>query len=344
LIAPNIVLSAAHCKGHVKIAQIGEHTTDHVQRRLRLKDHFFKDRRKSTTPRGGWKDTRYQRRNTLAFLEDTAFTMHDGYDPQTGGNDFLLIKLPFSFNDTPFPKLNNNANVPNAYATDREKRVVVSGWGITQDGDHNSASEVLLKATLRYVNNYECGFAYGVQHIHSNMLCAHSNNGRDACQGDSGGPLFMQNGNAPEDDLLVGVVSWGASCGSSTYPGVYARVSSAYQWINRMTCTSLSPESCDNTGRIRAFVAPSSAPSLQPSRGPTISPTLSPQTSPPAQPRYWSDGVGGTCEDYSGEFFISSYQTESRNCIWLDTATGAVRWYRCYHFSYYCPIACGTCN
>jgi len=338
LIARNIVLSAAHCRDHVKVAQVGKHTADHVQRRLRLKDHFFKDQRMST-PRGGWKDTRYQRRKTLALLDDTAFTVHEGYNPQTGENDFMLIRLPQSFDDTPFPKLNNNANVPNAYASYKERKVVVSGWGITRNGDFSSGSVILLKATLIYVNNYKCGIAYGVQHIKSNMLCAHSRSGRDACQGDSGGPLFMQDDD-PADDLLVGVVSWGASCGSSKYPGVYARVSSAYRWINRITCDRLSPESCDENGRIRPFVSTdtSPAPSRQPSRAATLSPTQPPQSND------WFQSEGDECLDYPGDFYIKSSDSKSRNCDWLDTAkSAALIWYRCYHFAYYCPKTCGIC-
>jgi len=322
-----LVLTAAHCRNHIKVAQIGHHTTDHVQRRLRLKDHMFSKDQHRSTSRGGLKNTRYQRRKTLE-LDDTAFNMHEGYDPQTGENDFLLIKLPTSYDDTPFPILNNNANVPNAYATDRENRVVVSGWGITRNGDLNSSSEVLQRATLRYVNNYECGFAYGVEHIKSNMMCAHSNKGRDACQGDSGGPLTMQDDNDPADDLLVGVVSWGASCGSSRYPGVYARVSSAYHWINTITCASLSPESCDENGRIRAFIsnAPSSTPSRQPSRETTI-------------PRNRDE-----CEDYPGEFFITNARDKSRDCTWVsEPRVNAMRWYRCYHFAHYCRRTCGIC-
>jgi secreted trypsin-like serine protease len=39
------------------------------------------------------------------------------------------------------------------------------------------------------------------------MICTASNGGQDACQGDSGGPLFVRDENAPDEDILVGVVS-----------------------------------------------------------------------------------------------------------------------------------------
>lgn len=48
--------------------------------------------------------------------------------------------------------------------------------------------------------------------------------GRDSCQGDSGGPVV-------QNDKVVGVISWGADCGSKHFPGVYTNVPSVRQWI-----------------------------------------------------------------------------------------------------------------
>ena len=63
---------------------------------------------------------------------------------------------------------------------------------------------------------------------------------------DSGGPLVIK-GSHPEgqDDIQVGVVSWGVGCASPSFPGVYARVSSAYTWIRTTVCdkSSTPPES-----------------------------------------------------------------------------------------------------
>jgi secreted trypsin-like serine protease len=67
--------------------------------------------------------------------------------------------------------------------------------------------------------------------IDHNVFCARKQD-VDACQGDSGGPfLIYQPGRG---HLLAGLVSWGDGCGEVTgLPGVYVRVSSYLDWINK---------------------------------------------------------------------------------------------------------------
>ena len=76
-----------------------------------------------------------------------------------------------------------------------------------------------------------------------------------------------------QDSSLVGVVSWGQGCGSSTFPGVYARVSSAYDWIKDNVCKNsrYKPDWCDSEGGSPSNYSPGhyepSAPSQSTGRG-----------------------------------------------------------------------------
>ncbi|KAL9707774.1 hypothetical protein quinque_011292 [Culex quinquefasciatus] len=101
---------------------------------------------------------------------------------------------------------------------------LVTGWGNTQS---TSESQVLLRAAYVPTFNQDgCNSAYSVYGgVTDRMICAgFAAGGRDACQGDSGGPL-VANGK------LIGVVSWGIGCAQANYPGVYARVAAARDWI-----------------------------------------------------------------------------------------------------------------
>ena len=78
------------------------------------------------------------------------------------------------------------------------------------------------------------------------MMCARDDN-QDSCQGDSGGPLVVKEG--ANSDIQVGVVSWGVGCAHESFPGVYARISSAYDWIKQQVCAKSSdPPSSFNCG------------------------------------------------------------------------------------------------
>lgn len=61
------------------------------------------------------------------------------------------------------------------------------------------------------------------------QVCAGSDvDDQDSCYGDSGGPLYHTSAGK---NTLVGLVSYGYSCGLKEYPGVYTRVSVHSEWI-----------------------------------------------------------------------------------------------------------------
>jgi secreted trypsin-like serine protease len=162
--------------------------------------------------------------------------IHLGYDPSTTDNDFMLVFLEESlYGNVKLAKLNSKPYVPAP-----GRIVTVMGWGDTNARDDTTAfSETLRVANLNVISNRRCDASEGTiggwhetyeGQITGNMLCARAV-GRDGCRGDSGGPLVVRG-----TDLQVGVISWGIGCGNYNLPGVYARVSSAYRWIESAVC------------------------------------------------------------------------------------------------------------
>jgi trypsin len=153
--------------------------------------------------------------------------IHPNYSESTTNYDIMVVKLsrPTSANVANV-KLNSSNSIPST-----GEAVTVVGWGVTELG---STSDELNEVEVSVVSQASCRSSYGSNLITDEMLCAADPN-EDSCQGDSGGPLFLKGANA-ESDVQVGVVSWGYGCADAYYPGVYARVSSAYDWIRDRVC------------------------------------------------------------------------------------------------------------
>jgi len=198
LIAPNVVLSAAHCQGGGYEIALG----------------------RQDVLSGG------QVRQVSRELP------HAKYDADTTDHDFMLIflKTPAELieDEVGLVRLNSDPSLP-AEGAD----VTVMGWGVTETGE---VSDALMEVDVNVISNEKCNLSsdgtesYEGQ-ITKNMLCA-TDKGEDSCQGDSGGPLVVL-GDTPTQ---VGVVSWGIGCADPNFPGVYSRVSQAYDWIVCEVC------------------------------------------------------------------------------------------------------------
>lgn len=149
---------------------------------------------------------------------------HPQYSDTTLENDFALLKLETSANADPVPI--DQGNVVDNYSSSKRGLYAV-GFGAMSEG--GSVSSELRHVELAFVPRNTCNIAYSGE-ITNVMMCA-ADPGQDSCQGDSGGPLYDA-----ENDTLVGVVSWGFGCADPSYPGVYAQVSSRFDWIKANTC------------------------------------------------------------------------------------------------------------
>jgi secreted trypsin-like serine protease len=105
--------------------------------------------------------------------------------------------------------------------------VRVSGWGaISENGP---ASDKLLFVDVPVVSTAECNKPESYDgRITDQMFCAGFRaGGLDSCQGDSGGPVVSLASGTPE---LVGIVSWGFGCARELLYGVYTRATTVSQW------------------------------------------------------------------------------------------------------------------
>ncbi|XP_075047738.1 transmembrane protease serine 4 [Mixophyes fleayi] len=105
--------------------------------------------------------------------------------------------------------------------------LTVTGWGHTVEG--GALASTLQEVSVSLIPSDVCNQEYFGQILNS-MLCAgRLSGGLDTCQGDSGGPLVSLG----ENSLWVqaGIVSWGDGCGRPGKVGVYTKVTSYLTWI-----------------------------------------------------------------------------------------------------------------
>jgi len=216
LIARDVVLTAAHCQlGLSYYVVLGRH------------DYNDSDGEELFV----WEEVPHPNYNKLNFLLDSDFML-------------IFLETPSTDENVMTVKLNADASVPFV-----GQDVWAMGWGdtdITDDfdkltDDDVDMSDVLMNIEVQVISNEECeasevsiggnSLTYNGE-ITDNMLCAQDYR-QDSCQGDSGGPLVISD---YDGDVQVGVVSGGVGCALEQFPGVYARVSEAYEWIQGEVC------------------------------------------------------------------------------------------------------------
>ena len=219
LIAPDIILTAAHCSESINEAQMGRHNRSDetenyeslIVEKIITHPRYFRNR----------------------FLD-------------TDPHDFGVVKLFGQSKKIKPIRINQNPQIPVP-----DQQMLVSGWGSIDPDDLTAISDVLRGATAYYMTNEECkqfignfgGYKVDFQrYVIDATLCARNFEERmDSCRGDSGSGLVVQ-GREPKEDILVGIVSAGFGCANPTLPALYARVSEVYGWIRDRVCElSLSP-------------------------------------------------------------------------------------------------------
>jgi trypsin len=211
LVAPKVVLTAAHCVKpaiHEKV-RIGAHDLSKPEQGEEIK------------------------------IVDAKF--HEGYSDTTMSNDIAVLILEKPATKTPlllnqaedFPSVNDNAEV--------------IGWGVTQEGgttlptilrgvtlpvrDVNDCKQDLVSMEEELRGEFGPDFEVDGLAINESVICAGpKEGGKDSCQGDSGGPLFSKTSSGKVE--LTGVVSYGIGCARKNLSGLYTRVSYFQSWID----------------------------------------------------------------------------------------------------------------
>ena len=228
LIAPNVVISAAHCFRRDPRAS---------QYRVVLGRHDL------ATAEGEVHDV-------------AAIAVHPRWNPTTKDNDVALLKLAQPSGRTVATLV--DLGMPLAEGD----RAVVMGWGLASENpavysDALLGGEVPLWSTQRCAEHmHHRGETFDVE----SMVCAAwLDGGVDACTGDSGGPLMVLD--AAGAWRLLGVVSWGhedeqsgLACGATGHPGVYAWVGAAamQRWIADAVAALQAPAAAATAGTATA--------------------------------------------------------------------------------------------
>jgi len=209
LISDKYVLTAAHCvhrKRNIDVKVVlGEHdwTQNHESQNLKLDVMDIK------------KHPNFGKRATFDY-------------------DFALLRLRNPVDFASNPGIRTACMPKNFQYIGPHVQGWASGWGVIDpDSSTRVQAKKLQTVNVFTITNPQCEVHYTKNgEVTDAMLCAKSYSGGDACYGDSGGPFVNDN------DELIGVVSWGKSCAKSQWPGVYARISSAINWIYANTLGS----------------------------------------------------------------------------------------------------------
>lgn len=195
LVAPDMVLTAAHClyyPGH--------------QLAVRLRPYSLRDPDADVSE---------------IFSVRKAHVHPDYYDAglnplRVPYRDVVLLQLNgTSTKSSVFLAVNNDAAVP-----EDDQMLTVMGWGdVSGNNDEYPDTLQVLEDGAEYRNNERCKQdilnefpnSQSPGEIKDGMLCTFEGRGEGSCQGDSGGPLVVRGQNA-EEDVQVGLVSWGSSC------------------------------------------------------------------------------------------------------------------------------------
>jgi hypothetical protein len=217
LIAPGVILTAAHCA-----AKFQQEPT-----KLKIRCGEW-DTQNQTEPRP------HQDR----YVQN--LDIHPEFNPRNLANDWAVLYTAQNFDlqahiDTVcLPQPEELFDFQTCFAT---------GWGKDEFGAAGNYQVVLKEIDLPVVGHDQCEASLRTTRLgkrfqlDDSFICAGGVDGKDTCKGDGGSPLVCQSKFDPTAYVQAGIVAWGIGCGEDNTPGVYASVSKGVCWIDyAMTC------------------------------------------------------------------------------------------------------------
>eukprot|EP01025_Chloroclados_australasicus_P034584 TRINITY_DN3533_c0_g1_i1.p1 TRINITY_DN3533_c0_g1~~TRINITY_DN3533_c0_g1_i1.p1 ORF type:complete len:555 (+),score=65.17 TRINITY_DN3533_c0_g1_i1:211-1875(+) len=166
-------------------------------------------------------------------------------------DDIALVKLSRPFNyEGKYP---NYLSAQTTEINENSGIFTAMGHG-AQNGDERNSQELYTQSVvplglgfLYYISVDQCNLEVRTVspmfNILSDKMICLLNRNQDTCVGDSGSPVIIADGDSfgalpfddPGQDILIGLTSWGPdiTCAGGKLPGVYTRVGSYVDWIQK---------------------------------------------------------------------------------------------------------------
>ena len=115
-------------------------------------------------------------------------------------------------------------------------RCFVAGWG-QKPSERQGERNLLKEADMQVLDQKSCEVAIrksigNPQYYFDpqSFVCAGGEPGKGLCKGDEGAALVCQDG--PNSRFtVVGLASWGNTCGQSGFPGIFTNLATQFDWI-----------------------------------------------------------------------------------------------------------------
>lgn len=210
LIAPTVILTAAHCVQNriasTLVVRAGEWDTQTMSEVIPVQNQGVKE-----------------------------IIVHENYNRGSLFNDVALLFLsgPFEWRENARPIC-----LPPSEEVFDYSRCFATGWGKDKFGRDGTYQVILKKIDLPIVPRSTCQTNLRTTrlgkffNLHESFICAGGEKGKDTCKGDGGSPLVCPISGQPNRFYQAGIVAWGIGCGDENIPGIYANVPYLRQWIN----------------------------------------------------------------------------------------------------------------